>query len=97
MQYIKLTNYRRFGFTLVEIMIVAAVIALLAAICVPGFLRARKRTQATRVLEDLRLRRPGRRIEHLVGVGQSHPFATLHQFSIRRTKAAGSDCASLET
>jgi prepilin-type N-terminal cleavage/methylation domain-containing protein len=55
MQYIKLTNYRRFGFTLVEIMIVAAVIALLAAICVPGFLRARKRTQATRVLEDLRV------------------------------------------
>jgi type II secretory pathway pseudopilin PulG len=36
-------------------MIVAAVIALLAAICVPGFLRARKRTQATRVLEDLRV------------------------------------------
>jgi prepilin-type N-terminal cleavage/methylation domain-containing protein len=55
MHYIKLSNYRRFGFTLVEIMIVAAVIALLAAICVPGFLRARKRTQATRVLEDLRL------------------------------------------
>jgi prepilin-type N-terminal cleavage/methylation domain-containing protein len=37
MHYIKLSNYRRFGFTLVEIMIVAAVIALLAAICVPGF------------------------------------------------------------
>ena len=55
MHYIKLSDYRRFGFTLVEIMIVAAVIALLAAICVPGFLRARKRTQATRVLEDLRL------------------------------------------
>jgi len=36
-------------------MIVTAVIALLAAICVPSFLRARKRTQATRVLEDLRL------------------------------------------
>lgn len=36
-------------------MIVVAVIALLAAICVPGFLRARKRSQATRVLEDLRL------------------------------------------
>jgi prepilin-type N-terminal cleavage/methylation domain-containing protein len=54
-QYITLTSYRRFGFTLVEIMIVAAVIALLAAICVPGFLRARKRTQATRVIEDLRV------------------------------------------
>jgi prepilin-type N-terminal cleavage/methylation domain-containing protein len=46
---------RRAGFTLVEIMIVVAIIALLAAIAVPNFLRARKRSQATRVLEDLRL------------------------------------------
>jgi prepilin-type N-terminal cleavage/methylation domain-containing protein len=45
---------RRGGFTLVEIMIVVAIIALLAAIAVPNFLRARKRSQATRVLEDLR-------------------------------------------
>ena len=43
------------AFTLVEIMIVVAIIALLAAIAVPNFLRSRKRTQATRVLEDLRL------------------------------------------
>jgi prepilin-type N-terminal cleavage/methylation domain-containing protein len=43
------------GFTLVEIMIVVAIIALLAAIAVPNFLRARKRSQATRILEDLRL------------------------------------------
>ena len=43
------------GFTLVEIMIVVAIIALLAAIAVPGFLRARKRTQATKILNDLRL------------------------------------------
>ncbi len=46
---------RRAGFTLVEIMIVVAIIALLAAIAVPGFLRARKRSQATRILNDLRL------------------------------------------
>jgi prepilin-type N-terminal cleavage/methylation domain-containing protein len=46
---------RRGGFTLVEIMIVVAIIALLAAIAVPGFLRARKRSQATRILNDLRL------------------------------------------
>lgn len=48
-------NRSRAGFTLVEIMIVVAIIALLAAIAVPGFLRARKRAQATRVLNDLRL------------------------------------------
>ena len=50
----KLTN-KRAGFTLVEIMIVVAIIALLAAIAVPGFLRARKRSQASKVLNDLRL------------------------------------------
>lgn len=36
-------------------MIVVAVIALLAAIALPGFLRARKRSQAADVLNDLRM------------------------------------------
>ena len=45
----------RSGFTLVEIMIVVAIIALLASIAVPNFMRARKRSQATHVLEDLRV------------------------------------------
>jgi prepilin-type N-terminal cleavage/methylation domain-containing protein len=49
------TPSRRKGFTLVEIMIVVAIIALLAAIALPGFLRARKRSQASRILNDLRL------------------------------------------
>jgi prepilin-type N-terminal cleavage/methylation domain-containing protein len=48
-------NRKHAGFTLVEIMIVVAIIALLAAIAVPGFLRARKRSQASRILNDLRL------------------------------------------
>src|SRR4051794_3044912 len=42
------------GFTLVEIMIVVAIIGLLSAIAVPGFMRARKKSQATRILNDLR-------------------------------------------
>jgi prepilin-type N-terminal cleavage/methylation domain-containing protein len=45
----------RGGFTLVEIMIVVAIIALLAAIAVPNFLRARKRSEASRIMEDLRI------------------------------------------
>jgi prepilin-type N-terminal cleavage/methylation domain-containing protein len=48
-------NKKRGGFTLVEIMIVVAIIALLAAIAVPGFLRARKRSQASRIINDMRL------------------------------------------
>ena len=50
----KLTT-KRAGFTLVEIMIVVAIIALLAAIAVPGFLRSRKRSQAAKILNDLRM------------------------------------------
>ena len=49
------STVRNRGFTLVEIMIVVAIIAMLAAIAVPGFLRARKRSQGVSVLTDLRL------------------------------------------
>ena len=45
----------RLGFTLVELMIVVAVIALLAGMAIPSYSRARKRAQATRILEDLRM------------------------------------------
>ena len=43
------------GFTLVEIMIVVAIIAMLVAIAVPNFLRARKRAHATVIIQDLRM------------------------------------------
>ena len=48
-------KHSRRGFTLVEVMIVIGIIALLAAVAVPNFLRARKRGQATHCLEDLRV------------------------------------------
>lgn len=48
-------NTKKSGFTLVEIMIVVAIIALLATIAVPNFLRARKRAQATSILEEMRI------------------------------------------
>lgn len=51
----KLNSKKTGGFTLVEIMIVVAIIALLAAVAVPSFLRARQRSQATSIKNDLRL------------------------------------------
>jgi prepilin-type N-terminal cleavage/methylation domain-containing protein len=50
-----LSSLKSRAFTLVEIMIVVSIIALLAAIAVPGFMRARKRSQASRIINDLRL------------------------------------------
>ena len=53
--YSEVKSFSRTAFTLVEIMIVVSVIALLAAISIPGFLRARDRTIAARIRNDLRL------------------------------------------
>ena len=53
--YFESRRLRRKAFTLVEIMMVVAAIALLAAMALPGFLRARKRSLAVRIRNDLRL------------------------------------------
>jgi prepilin-type N-terminal cleavage/methylation domain-containing protein len=42
------------GFTLVEIMVVVAIIALLAAITIPNLLRASAKSQATTCINNLR-------------------------------------------
>jgi prepilin-type N-terminal cleavage/methylation domain-containing protein len=47
-------NLRHAGFTLVEIMIVVAIIGLLAAIAIPNFVKSRATSQANGCINNLR-------------------------------------------
>ena len=50
----KSNKSRKAGFTLVEIMIVVAIIGLLAAIAIPNFIKARTTAQANACVNNLR-------------------------------------------
>jgi prepilin-type N-terminal cleavage/methylation domain-containing protein len=47
-------KWKNQGFTLVEIMIVVAIIALLAVLALPSFDKSRKQSQGRRILNDAR-------------------------------------------
>ena len=51
----KTTKTKQWGFTLVEIMIVVAIIGLLAAIAIPNFVRARTTSQQNACISNLRI------------------------------------------
>ena len=50
----QVTNSRKAGFTLVEIMIVVAIIGLLAAIAIPNFVKARTASQRSACIANLK-------------------------------------------
>jgi len=71
------------GMTLIEIIIVMSIIALLAAIAIPSYLRSRKRAQAMEVLQELRLLDTALEQytqEHNLPGGTEVPFARLRPY-----------------
>ena len=79
----KLNKHRAGGFTLVEIMIVVAIVALLAGLGIAGFLRARKRAQASKIINDLRMIDSAvdqYALENNKGIGEVVPIAAWTSF-----------------
>ena len=52
---IRFCRTKRQAFTLVEIMIIVALIGLLAALAVPSFIKVRKQSQGKRIVNDARI------------------------------------------
>lgn len=81
------TRRRNSGFTLIELMIVVAMVAILAAIALPSFadqMRKSRRSEAVSAMQDAQLRLERYRVDHAnyAGSGTTFPASNHYQFAI---------------
>lgn len=87
----RIQKNRKAGFTLVEIMIVVAIIGLLAAIAIPNFVKARTTAQANACINNLR-QIDGAKEQYMLETNTATAPTTLAQIS-----GAGNFIKSLPT